>query len=87
LLHLALTPALALGSILRNMKLIAIPLIAFVVTVIGLLGFMIIFHAITEPNYAPCATDKDAIREWANTGRIRQNNAGQYLCPVRSDIK
>jgi hypothetical protein len=69
------------------MKLIAIPLVAFVVTFIGLLGLVIVFNAITEPKYEPCATERDAGREWANTGRIRKNEAGQYLCPVKSNSK
>jgi hypothetical protein len=69
------------------MKLIAIPLFAFVVTFIGLLGLMIIFNAITEPNYEPCATEADAGRQWANTGVIRKNSAGQYLCAATSNRK
>jgi hypothetical protein len=39
---------------------------------------------LTEPAYQPCATEADAGREWANTGRIRKNQAGEYLCPVRA---
>jgi hypothetical protein len=68
-------------------KLIAIPLFAFVVTFIGLLGLMIIFNAITEPNYEPCATEADAGRQFANTGVIRKNSAGQYLCVVNWNRK
>jgi hypothetical protein len=56
-------------------------------TFVGLIGLLIIFNALTEPAYEPCATEKDAGREWANTGRIRKNDAGQYLCPVRSNNK
>jgi hypothetical protein len=69
------------------MKLIARPLIAFVLTFLGLVGMAAIFHAITEPDYATCATDADAGRQWANTGTIRKNSAGQYLCAVKTDHK
>jgi len=48
---------------------------------------MIIFNAITEPNYEPCATEADAGRQWANTGVIRKNSAGQYLCAATSNRK
>jgi hypothetical protein len=66
------------------MKLIAIPILGALVGFFALLALMIIFNALTEPNYEVCATEADAGREWANTGRIRKNDAGQYLCPVKS---
>jgi hypothetical protein len=69
------------------MKLIVVPLLAFVVTFVGFLGLLIVFNATTEPKYEPCATDADAGRQWASTGSIRKNSAGQYLCAVNSNRK
>jgi hypothetical protein len=55
----------------RDMKLIIIP----VLWCIGLLGFMIILNILSEPAYESC----DAGREWANTGCIRKNEAGNTV--------
>lgn len=66
------------------MKLIAAPVIGFGLAFVGLFGLAAIFHALTEPNYAPCATEADAGSYFANSGQIRKNSAGQYLCPVTS---
>jgi hypothetical protein len=66
------------------MKLLFAPILGGLVAFFVLFWLLIIFNALTEPSYEPCATERDAGREWANTGHIRKNDAGQYLCPVRS---
>jgi hypothetical protein len=66
------------------MKLLFAPILGGLLAFAVLFWLLIIFNALTEPAYQPCATERDAGREWANTGRIRKNDAGQYLCPVRS---
>jgi len=69
------------------MKLLAAPILGGLVAFAFLFLALILFNAITEPAYEPCATEKDAGREWADSGHIRKNDAGQYLCAIRSNNK
>ncbi len=68
------------------MKLVATPIIAFVLTFFGLVGLLVFFNVLTQPAYEPCVTEADAGRQFANTGIIRKNAAGQYLCAVESTL-
>jgi hypothetical protein len=52
----------------------------FVIGMVGLLGLSAFLNYASAPEEEVCATEADAGRQWASTGKVRKNEAGQYLC-------